>query len=401
MSSHRTAVTLAAVSIAAASAHPVRTPSPRLLESRDVTYVGAFRLPATGANEDDFSYGGAPVAYNPNSNSLFIGSRRGNVAEVSVPSPALSPVIAELPVARYLQPFADPTEGHLAEIGSGVAPGGLLVTGQRLYGSGFIYYDAANAQTVSHYSHALALSEPSFRGIYAVGEKGKTGFVSGYMGAVPPEWQTELGGPAVTGQCCIPIISRTSWGPAVFAWNPGRLGIIKPLPVTPLLYYTENHATLGPWSGSNGAYGATTQIGGVALIIGTRTALFVGRNGIGPYCYGSGTSSDTLAHTEAADGARYCYDPANSDKGQHAYPYRYQWWAYDLDDLAAVKAGRKKPWEPNPYGVWPFTLATGTPAMTIGGVGYDALRQLLYVSQMGAEQDGYDSRPIIHVFRIR
>src|SRR5206468_3157135 len=115
-----------------------------------------------------------------------------------------SAVVSELSVATYRQPFTDPTEGHLSQIASGdVVIDGLLIFGGRLYGTGFIYYDALNSQTVSHYSRSVTLSEPSFRGMYTVGERGKTGFVSGYMATVPPEWQASLGGPAITGQCCI------------------------------------------------------------------------------------------------------------------------------------------------------------------------------------------------------
>jgi hypothetical protein len=378
------------------------TSTARLLQLSDFSYEGAFRLPSGGANGDDFSFGGMPVAFNPDSSSLFIGSRRGGIAEVTIPAPVGSAVVTGLPVATYRQPFADPTEGHLSQIGNdGVSIDGLLVAGGRLYGTAFIYYDALNTQTVSHYSRSLTLSEPSFRGMYAVGEKGKTGFVSGYLAAVPPEWQASLGGSAITGQCCIPIVSRTSWGPAAFAWNLASLGKPNPLPATPLLYYTGDHPTLGTWAGSSPAYGGTTSMGGVAIIAGTRTALFVGRNGTGAFCYGNGTGEKQLAGSRGLDGETYCYDPVSSDKGQHAYPYNYQVWAYDLNDLAAVKAGRKKPWEPKPYGVWPLDLRIPAAVTQIGGVGYDPIRQRLYISQMQADQDGYAYRPLIHVFRIQ
>src|SRR5947209_2963560 len=124
----------------------------------------------------------------------------GDVAEVSIPTPVGSAVVSELPVATYRQPLADPTEGHLSQIASdGVAIDGLLIFGGRLYGSAAIYYDALNTQTVSHYSRSLTLAEPSFRGMYSVGDKVKTGFVSGYMSTVPLAWHASLRGPAITG----------------------------------------------------------------------------------------------------------------------------------------------------------------------------------------------------------
>ena len=64
---------------------------------------------------------------------------------------------------------------------------------------------------------------------------------------------------------------------------------------------TADHPTLGPWDGSNPTYGGTTQVGGLALIAGTRTALFIGRNGTGPFCYGNGTNDEAL-RPHAPDG---------------------------------------------------------------------------------------------------
>lgn len=372
---------------------------PRLSADK-LHYLGGFRLPAESVNGDSFSIGGRPVAFSPATNSLFIGSRAGRVAEVNIPNPVNSADVNALPFARFLQPFADPTEGHLSQVSTdGAAIDGLMVYGNRLYGTASIYYDANNTQRVSHYSRSLQLNQPSFSGWSQVWDSGKSGFVSGLMSLVPAEWQAKLGGPAVTGQCCIPIAWRTSWGPAALAFNPAQVG--QPaVGATPLLYYTQEHPTLGPWDGANPTYGATIQIGGMAIISGTRTALFIGRNGLGPNCYGNGTSNQSLDGTIGPDGAHWCYDPTSGDKGSHAYPYRYQIWAYDLGDFAAVKEGRKQPWEVVPYGVWPFDLPTPEPSVKLGGVGYDAERQILYVSQLGADKDGYSYRPIIHAIQI-
>lgn len=374
----------------------------RLLQQADLHYLGAFRLPATEANGDSFASGGGPLAFNPDRHSLFVGARSGRVAEVSVPAPSITADIAALPFATYLQPFADPADGRIAEIAAdGANLSGLLVFGQRLYGTGLIYYDANNTQTVSHFSRPLTLSERGAGPVQQVGTRGRTGFVAGYMALVPPEWQSRLGGPAITGQCCVPIVSRTSWGPAAFAWDPADLARRAPVTATPLVYYDSEHQTLGPWNGSNPTYGGTIQMGGLALIDRTRTALFVGRNGTGPFCYGEGTADQALANRTAPDGEKYCYDPAYSVKGQHAYPYRYQMWAYDLADWASVRAGAKEPWEVKPYGVWPFELPFPEPGTRIGGVAYDPATRRLFVSQFEADRDGYSYRALVHVFEVR
>ena len=370
------------------------------IQLSDLAYVGGFRLPAGTANGDDFSFGGQPIAFNPATNTLFVASYRGNVAEVNIPAPVNSGDVNAMPFASYVQSFADPTEGHLADISSGgVNLSGLMVYGDRLYGTATIFYDANNTQRASHFSRSLQLNQPSFSGWSSVWQADRSGFVSGWMAAVPSEWQASLGGPAVTGQCCVSIAWRTSTGPSAFAFNPSQIGQPS-VPASPLLYYGLDHPTLGPWDGSNPTYGATTQIQGVALIAGSRTALFFGRNGLGPHCYGNGTPNKALEGTVGVDGANWCYDPTNSDKGSHAYPYRYQVWAYDLNDFAAVKAGTKQPWDLVPYEVWTLNLPTPEAMVRLGGVAYDAQRQLLYISQRGADADGYASRSVIHVIRV-
>src|SRR2546423_14916678 len=73
---------------------------------------------------------------------------------------------------------------------------------------------------------------------------------------------------------------------------------------------------------------------------GTRSVLFFGPHGLGSYCYGTGgTAGD-------------CYDPDDGPKGIHSYPYRSQVWAYDANDLVAVKAGQKQSYQVMPYAVW-------------------------------------------------
>jgi len=274
---------------------PIRPPAElpsRRLSFADLVYQGAFRVPADD-NGDNFSYGGQTLVYNPGANTLLIGSRYGKVAEVTIPSPVKGTRLEELPVATYVHPFRDPADGHIRDISTDdTALDGLLIHDGRLYGTGLIYYDAAHAQRLTHFSRSLDLSRAEVQRIYQVGETGKAGFVAGYMASVPAEWRTVLGGAAVTGQCCIPIIGRTSWGPSLFSWNPADLGRRDPVPATPLLYYTEQHATLGSWEGSNGSYGGTTSIAGVAIIDGTRTVLFAGRNGMGEFCYGFGICFD-------------------------------------------------------------------------------------------------------------
>jgi hypothetical protein len=220
------------------------------------------------------------------------------------------------------------------------------------------------------------------------------------MASVPAEWREALGGPALTGQCCMPIISRTSWGPGLFSWNPADLGRRDPVPVTPLLYYTQEHPTLGRWDETHPAFGGTTEVAGVAIVNGTRTVLFAGRTGTGPFCYGIGVSDERKAKERGPAGERYCHDPVNDANAPHAYPYRLQFWAYDINDLAAVRAGKKDPWEVKPYAVWPFDLPIDERHKRLGSMAYDPVERRIFLSQLLGDPDGFDLRPLIHVFKV-
>jgi hypothetical protein len=145
--------------------------------------------------------------------------------------------------------------------------------------------------------------------------------------------------------------------------------------------------------------------------VGYDSLIYLGRVGIGTnpytpgYCYGVGTDDPSLAGTYDEDGTYYCYDPAESSQGGHGYPYEYHVWAYDLHDLAAVRAGTKQPWEVTPYGEWSILADWLSPSYVpvIGGAAYDPGTHRLFVAQVGIDgTDGMDlePQPLIHVFQV-
>jgi hypothetical protein len=116
------------------------------------------------------------------------------------------------------------------------------------------------------------------------------------------------------GNCCLSIISRTSFGPAVSAVDLAQLTPDVAVTATSLIEYPELHPTLGSYGvpGTNELWNGATQIRGVVFPLGTSSVLFFGRHGLGPYCCGSGEQ---------------CSDPEDGAKGDHAYPYAYYVWA--------------------------------------------------------------------------
>jgi hypothetical protein len=273
-----------------------------------------------------------------------------------------------------------------------------------LYLSAYVYYDATASQTLSHFAGDLDLRSTAGRGgPFQVGTRG-AGMVSGYFGVVPADWQAALGGTVINGNCCLPIISRTSFGPSAFAIDPLTIGASGPAPAVPLLYYPANHPLLEAgqsgegWNLTSTLFNGTSEVRGVVFPEATASVLFFGRQGVGSFCYGPGVSDSARAGQPADGGVdRTCYDPADSSKGTHAYPYVYYVWAYDANDLAAVKAGRTQPWDVRPYATWPLDLPFAINNAHLNGAAYDPETGRIFVAQAFGDGD----RPLIHVLRVR
>ena len=383
--------------------------NPRLVRPEHLTYLGAFRFPHDANNE--YAYGGTSIGFNPANNSLFA---RGHdwyqlVGEISIPTPMITSDFAALPVAAVLQNQTDITEGHLNEVGAGGASisgckvGGLLVHEGRLIGTSYAYYDAGGSARRSHFTSSLDFTQTDdFRGMYSVGTW-NPGFVAGHMAHIPPEWQTALGGPVLTGLDGVPIVSRTSYGPTVSVFDPAQLGAVAPIPAPLLVGYTYEHATLGTWGNSterNPQFNQAAGSSGVVFPFGSDSVLFFGSAGVGIPCYGQGTSDRSLDRTPVpgTNGAvLYVYDPASGGKGCHAYPYVAYVWAYRAADLARVASGQIQPWQTVPYATWELPMPFGPDGQdSVGGAAYDPATQRLFVCQYNA----VSASPIIHVYRV-
>lgn len=387
-----------------------------LLDSSSLEYLGSFNVPnnssSTGAT---FAWAGLGLAYNPHNNSLFMTGHDHYqlVGEMSIPEPIKSNDVTDLPIAELLQNFADITDGHIDELGvdgasisnanHNIKMGGLLVHGNNLYGSAYPYYEDATEADRSHFKSSLNISfSTDFQGMFKVGSI-MPGVQSGYMTSIPEIWQDTLDATSLTGNACICIVSRSSYGPAISTFNPDFLELSNPLHSSALLYYPSEHPTLGDYDNETEAkpeYNMTTTVRGVVFPESTKTILFIGSTGLGIPEYGAGTDDITEDGTKV-DGfdEYYVYDPASSlSKGPHAWPYTIYAWAYNVEDLLAVKAGTKEPWEVLPYDHWkinnpfPDTLST----TRLVGAAYDPISNRIFISQQRANRD----RPVIHVFGI-
>lgn len=367
------------------TADPLRLP---LLYGNDLRYLGRFTVPerdgsGRGEERDALTWGGAALGVGAGGTSIYFGCHdwHSQLARVSVPE------IGE--VASLLQPCAaitnlqaiSPRDQGKKVLGGSMAWNGKLIV------SAYAYYDAESLALASHFVAAPDLS--SFQGPYRVGKENPA-MVGGYMAEIPPEWRRLLGGPALTGQCCLAIIGRTSAGPSASVFNPDDLGVANPVRSTMVVGYPSGHQSLGAWDVHNPYFTGATSIRGLAFPAGSRSVLFIGRHG-GTFCYGTGTPTASLDGQPDGQGNRYCYDPTDSSKGTHGFPYRHQVWAYDAKDLADVSAGRKDPWEVVPYSVWGLTeMSGGQGGANLVSATFDQATQRLYVATGGTAVHVYE-----------
>src|SRR5260221_3882356 len=216
-----------------------------LLQATDLAYTGAFRVPAWAGDANSFDYGGTALAYWPAHNSLLMvgHAQYQRVAELAIPTVRNNvSTVGGLDRATYLQPLTDVLAGHIADVGSPSSLiGGLLPTSSALLVSDYIYYDGLGLQNKSHFNTGLNFSALGpVSGPYQVGDT-QAGFVSGFITPIPAAWQATLGGTALTGNCCLSIISRTSYGPSVSVFNPGDVGVTSPVAATRVLGYPGAH----------------------------------------------------------------------------------------------------------------------------------------------------------------
>lgn len=407
-------------SVAATSTAPLLSPS-------DFTYVGSFKTPTGRIGEDTFEYSGGFVSGNVyddpvNGKTLFLKgylsagyvSQTASVSQIKIPAtlPNVDSVgVGGLPTAAVIRGFTNPSGGLSAQIlgSTGNGFGSLIVHNGKLIATESSAYDATCSQSNSAWVSSLNFTNPS--GPYSF-SSGVTPRIigGGYMAPVPPEWQSAFGGKVISGNGPWSIITCGSPGPALFtidadalANQPAANSVVNS---KPLVYYVENstQASLGHWNSNdpnqivngkkipsvtvtNPEDGKTYSIAyednsmriyGVLFPDGTRSVLFFGSKGLGPYCYGTGGSSGE------------CYDPERTGKGDHAYPYANFVWAYDANDLAAAASGQKNPWDVLPYSGWIFPKSGG-------GVSWDAANRLAYMVNHCA---GQNCTPVIHVFKV-
>ncbi len=400
----------------------------------DLEYLGGFKTPSATSNSEIF-YGGAGfMEFNNVSGNTLYALSYGNapvyrplMAEITVETPSTNADLTTWNRATFVQGFFDPVEANNTNVTTMGSPGPFVIynngSGNRIYGSDYVYYDSSNELRHTYWHRSLTLSGTTWTGFAQMGDADRQGWISEILTVIPTAWQSALGGDMMGGGCCLSIVSRHSYGMNAISFNSSGIGTGTTPAVNEILGYPGTHKTLGEYSayGDPGGpapptelWNMSTEIHGMVAIEGTRTLLYIGRHGTGESCYGPGTGNASwhghlnvcpgpYCQAGELEGDYWCYDLNQSGKGTHAYPYRYQVWAYDMLDLAAVKAGTMNKWEPVPYAVAELGDIPyyNDSEVRLGGVGYDRTNKKLYIAQPKGEQGGsYQTWPLIYVYKI-
>ena len=356
----------------------------------DLTYLGAFRVPQGTQGVESFSgnpYSAAQYqvfTYNPANNSILLSNTPLTttstmaVGEISIPS-LVNPVdvgydVSQLNTATVLQSLADPSGGTFNQIGAGGATpsdeakafmGGLYVYDNKLFGTVWGYYDASAANSVrSHWTANLDWSSGyGFDGIHTVGTSptGSTangGFVGGSMVEIPDEYKTALGYDILTGRSGGPIVSRSSYGPTFWGFDPDTFNYDNPADAEMFIGYPDSHQTLGSYNDTPSEYYTRgTSVQSIIWPEGSDSVFAFGMHGLGVEhdtnglpiaasggsCTGPGTSNRDEAHNNAwlvsnspngyecgytylsasdiAGGSSCCFDPEDPSNTTHNLPY--------------------------------------------------------------------------------
>jgi hypothetical protein len=389
-----------------------------------LSYLGAFRLPkvkvdiATGNGR--FGAGAGVITFHSKGDpdgvddgfpgSLFVvGHVDNKVGQISIPAPQFfeEDELESLPIAESLMNFEEVTSGKGPAITkSGWVMQGLEVFKDKLLFTSHPYYNTAQINTAGFGMQNLPVDSESARGFCFLGDndpdlRGPAEFHSsktaGYLFQAPPAFCKEhLNGKCmIAGLTGVPGQGSSSWGPAMYAFDPLEHGE-KPTEgcvydALPLLYYPFDPNNREIRYSVSGFTRTNRYRSGAWVCTRTHCAIvFIGSVGRGEEFY------DHRINVPGSCGH-------SGTQGYHAPPYESVLLFYDPADIAKSAAGSLQPWEVQPKAEARVKEVIPTCRGNLEGLAYDKDNQLLYLYQPGVDltRDLIEEYPIVHVYKLR
>ena len=366
---------------------------PRLMTFDEISYAGAFTLPADQFGDSSINY--AQGVMEVNDRSLFIVGHQHEdaIAEFRIPELSTNKNLQSLksagkPVQHFSTVFNRIANGNpegLNQItGLELVDGSLVVNAIKFYDA-----PAQNKTTTFVLSDAKNLRGSSVSAVHKMKGAARA---SGWLSRIPDNWQKRLKGSYISGNSSgDPIISRHSAGPSAFAIDlPADLRgtksrKIKSRELQGFSLKDPLHADLENKSRSNSLWTHVTHARYGFIVPGTRTYMTVGWSG--------GHETGVSYKNTLEDGHECPGHCPNSLKDYYNY-----YWLWDMDDWTRVP-----PHEIKPYASGEFTMPFQTETdyiNEIGGASFDEATGLLYLSVLKANPSGFDKPPVIVAFRV-
>ena len=386
---------------------PVAPAGGSRLDPASLSYVGAFRVPTGRFGTSTFAFGGHGLAWRPGDpadpfpGTLFaVGhEQEQQVAEFDIPAPVASHDPGRLPVASFVQPFTDVTGGLGPAATAGeMRVGDIEFLDGRLHWSVYRWYNVGAEQLAGHGWSNADFGDLDAHGTWTLGAYHNQ-LTGGYLLTAPQAWADAhtSGRRLIAGLTVRQGVASTSQGPALFAYSDAQAVASPPpgsaLDTTALLYYP--HAD-GQTSTPDPIPAGGATLTGHLIPESWRGATWVeagGRQAV--LVVGRRASVERYGEPEPGD--------CEPDKGYHGDPYRPVFALYDPDDLAAVAAGAKRPWEVQPYAeIDPSADLIPSCGWDLSGAAFDAEHSLLYVIHQGADvvSAEFEPYPVVYVYRV-
>ena len=411
----------------------------------NLVYQGAFSFP----DGDEWAYSGHALAWYPHGDptgsedgypgSLYAAAHvhGGYIGEISIPAPAKTEALIDLPKAEVIQPPADITGGwkdnctfHPECIYRELDGLVYLSNINKIAWNLRDWYNTARFDQDSLGWSNLEMNDPQAQGVWHIGNRDNdndtfhNAKTSNYLFKAPESFAANW----LDGKWLIAGSSREggalggSQGPTLFAlapWEDGNSSAngnppaddnptadanppaddnppaaSSNLDALALLYYPENYDCV--WENSDicaypGYRGADHWNGGAWIETASGSAVLItGRKGLGEGCYGLPEECGN--------------DPCVTSKGYHAYPYQPQVLFYDPEALKAVRSGIKDPWQVLPYHVLSLeNIAYNAGCGVIGAAAWDPDNGRLYITEkeIDAVDHGIWGGTVVHVWKIR
>jgi len=397
---------------------------------KDLTWIGAIRLPQTSPQLDAYK-GGCKISVDSSQSIFYMGVGRNSTAsapglpviKMTLPAIVNSTNKNSLNTASFIGSYFDSSEGGYTQIDAGASETANINSVyynsgyDKLYVSASYFYLTTDAKPAIYSRSGSLVTNGSVSGIAKINSRSRfynngsdATSATGVSAGIP---EISFGGSDGS------IVTMLSLGPSLFAFNNSSLTTgTTNVAGTALLGYSTSLSTLYSWNPNqqNPYYqDGVTQFNGIAWLQSKPVFLAFGSTGLGQVWYGGKTAGGALvvqpgilSTVPGQTGVG-----VGSEKGNQGPPYHPYVWAYDEQDLIDVKNGTKLPGNVKPYDVWKLNIPveyfpeaylyqSPGPGGYITGVSHDLANKRIYVVQKAGDSFTADFQtiylPLIHVY---